>query len=388
MTANLILFPQPTKKGYPIKIRIIENRKSHYINLKFYIPVAHKDRFWNSKKNELRKNYEHYEAVQEEYAEQLKLRGLMNDEGIMSDEGVTTDDSFIKYFQAFIDTLEFKKQYGMKQKCRSVINHVKYYVDSIGKNDLKFSDIDIDFLNSFQLYLIKKDIAPISQKGYFEKIRRILNKAIVEDKYNPRRHPFSAFEFGKIHTHTKCLEKDEFEYLKDFRPKSLVAKQTQSKFIFQYYAYGMRVSDLLLIKWSSIYEKGSRLKFEMFKTKHMLDISINVALLNILFELAGEIEINNLRRQYKWHTKTPQVEPFYDHIRRTLNHLSTDPKTKDKRIFSDLNGYVDKELYSKLQYASSKYNRDLKTLSKELNEPTKQFDFYLTSHIARHTFAV
>lgn len=67
MIAKLIFFPQPTKKGFPIKIRITQNRKAHYINLKYYIPVNQKDRYWNSKKGELRKSFEHYDAIQTEY---------------------------------------------------------------------------------------------------------------------------------------------------------------------------------------------------------------------------------------------------------------------------------------------------------------------------------
>ncbi|MBT3242654.1 MAG: hypothetical protein HN352_05855 [Bacteroidetes bacterium] len=59
-SADVLLFPQPMKMGFPIKIRITQNRKAHYINLKYYIPVNQKDRFWNSKKGELRKSFEHY----------------------------------------------------------------------------------------------------------------------------------------------------------------------------------------------------------------------------------------------------------------------------------------------------------------------------------------
>ena len=33
-TAKIILFPQKTKKGFPLKIRLIQNRKSIYIGLK------------------------------------------------------------------------------------------------------------------------------------------------------------------------------------------------------------------------------------------------------------------------------------------------------------------------------------------------------------------
>lgn len=64
-------FLQPNKKGYPIKIRIIQNRKSSYINLKYYIPVNQKSTMWNSEKNELRRSYKYYDEVQKLYKRYL-----------------------------------------------------------------------------------------------------------------------------------------------------------------------------------------------------------------------------------------------------------------------------------------------------------------------------
>lgn len=39
--AKVILFPQSTNKGYPLKIRIIENRKPTYIGLKFDLVITY-----------------------------------------------------------------------------------------------------------------------------------------------------------------------------------------------------------------------------------------------------------------------------------------------------------------------------------------------------------
>lgn len=47
-TTKITLFPQLTKKGYPLKLRITFNRKSSYIGLKYYLSRTEKAKYWNS----------------------------------------------------------------------------------------------------------------------------------------------------------------------------------------------------------------------------------------------------------------------------------------------------------------------------------------------------
>lgn len=54
LTAKIILFPQKTSKGFPLKIRITQNRKSEYISLKYYLTSSQIEKYWSRKKKELR----------------------------------------------------------------------------------------------------------------------------------------------------------------------------------------------------------------------------------------------------------------------------------------------------------------------------------------------
>jgi integrase len=383
-TAKIILFPQPTSKGFPLKIRIIQDRKAVYIGLKYYLTQNQMDRFWNNSKKELRKSYPFFTQVQNELEKQKEHYGLNKSEKpvlIVNDKR-----SFTQYYQTYVNNLEIKKQYGLLQKANSVFLHIQEYSKELDLPDVKFRNVDIDFLNGLQLFFEKKNISAITQKGYFEKIRSIINRAIKEGKFNPQRHPFLGFEFKKANVQPKCLEPEQFKFLRNQHIPDKKIHITQQKFVFQYFAYGMRVSDLLLLRWSNIYENGFRMSFIMYKTKHQMDISLNNALLNILYEFANDGPIGNLQKKY-FSPGNIKPDEYFDHIRKTLNKLSSDENTRNKRIFSKIpSDFDESETYKKIQTETSVYNKELKQLANYLNEKSK-YNFKLSSHIARHTFA-
>jgi hypothetical protein len=117
-----------------------------------------------------------------------------------------------------------------------------------------------------------------------------------------------------------------------------------------------------------------------------MDISLNNALLNILYEFANDGPIGNLQKKY-FSPGNIKPDEYFDHIRKTLNKLSSDENTRNKRIFSKIpSDFDESETYKKIQTETSVYNKELKQLANYLNEKSK-YNFKLSSHIARHTFA-
>ena len=420
-TAKVILFPQPTKKGFPLKVRIIQNRKTTYKGLKFYLTESEKERFWNSQKMELRKSYKNYEKVMIQFNIELKKSGIKDIDKEPNQEPILfRSNSFSNYLQKYIENLRIKSQLGLLQKTNTLLYQLNLFCEETGRNkDILFYDLNIDFLNEFQNHLVKKNIKPVSQRGYFEKLRVIINKAIKENKYNPNRHPFIGFEFVKVITAPKCLQPQEFNLLKSLilektiivdtinktklPPLSLINKRTGLKWLFQYYTYGMRVSDLLLLQWSNIYESGKRLKYTMYKTKNDMDIILNNELLDILFEFMNyKIRTDIIKKSsdiagtFKYNIEGVVITinkktEWYDLIRHNLFILSTTNETKSLRIFSKVDSELEvkediKEIYSKISTYTAVYNKQLKTLSNELEKYINK-NLYLSSHMARHTFA-
>ena len=395
-TAKVILFPQMTKNGYPLKLRITQQRKSTYISLSCYLTKTDKARYWNHDTNELRKSYPNYEQVQLKVGEILKKQRIE----LEDEENIKTylnNRSFKEYLSKKINDLEISGKFGSVQKLKTVRLHLNKFKEG----DILFNDVTIDFLNDFKIYLIGKNVKPVSQRAYFERIRKLLNNAIKEDKYNPRKHPFTGFEFEKSTSTPKALtsrllsimEKAVFnetfklldDNLKDGNKGDIISLSPEIRksglmFLFQYYAYGMRVSDLLLLKWQNIYDEGDRLQYEMFKTKKQMDIKLTDKLYNILFHfLPAHIKSIIIERD-----KTPKPKTIKWHVR----NLSLDKEKRGDYIFGMLPNHdmSKREIYSKIQTYSSYYNRDLKLLA-EQTHISHRIDFKLSSHTARHTFA-
>jgi len=422
-TANVILFAQSTNKGYPLKIRITTNRVHTFIGLKYYLTDSQKKKYWNDTKKVLIKSYPFYDEVMKEFNLVKKKLGIesINNEIVVLDAPVNTS-SFTQYYKNYMKSLEIQSQIGLLHKTTSVLYQLELFLKESGRpSDIKFSDLNIDFINDFKHHLVKKKILPVSQRGYLEKIRGIINKAIKEDKYNPKRHPFLGFEFMKIVTEPKHLKKDEFRYLQSsiegrnvmvnpatgeqnklvLTPESLNAGRM---WLFQYYAFGMRVSDLLLLRWSNIYESGKRLKYQMYKTKQSMDFVLNNELLDLLyryFDQETRISIikgcHQASGQQSFKLKDGTVLKYdkkvewYDLIRSKLYYLSSHPDTMNNRIFSKIPSdlEIDKDvkvILSKISTYTSVYNGQLKDLSKELQKGSGK-DLKLSSHMARHTFA-
>ena len=406
-TIKLILWKQGGKKGYPIKVRITKNRKTTYINLKHYLSKSENKTFFPA--DELRKSYPKYTQVMNLYNQ------VLNDLNYNINEpqkiGVKNVLSFSDFLDEYLQLLEDRGQFGLKQKTQSV----KYHLNNFTNNkQIKFSEIDSDFLERLQTYFIQENVSPITQKGYFDKLKSLLNRAVEKDRHYFKKHPFIGFKTLTFDPVRKNLDAGEFESIdtieKDLDGIARIDKdhayffikvdpvisesmfQNALKFKFQYYALGMRVSDLCVFRWSNIVARGSRINYTMRKTHHDLNFKISTKMYHILFHLLpDEYKIPIIKLASKHDSKIKQDGVIKTNVRLALIKITASEKA-DNFIFNMIPHFEVKEEYStdekKKQYKSievarHKYNRQLKDLQKKLKIKTN-----ISSHVARHTFAL
>jgi len=399
-TIKLIVWSQPSSKGHQLKIRITKNRKPNYINLGYFLSKSEIRTFFPS--DTLRKSYPKYKEVMKVYDEELSKLNFNKEKPEEFDADKI--QSFSQFIDEYLDDLERRAQFGLKKKTNTVKFHLNNFTDNA---DIKFSDINLDFLEKFQTYLIEQDVSPITQKGYFDKFKSLLNKAIQKDKHYFKKFPFIGFENLRFEPVRKGLDEHEWrsiERIEKYLIDGVAVEsaggekiseelfQTALKVKFQYYGLGMRVSDLFTLRWSNVESRGDCINYKMRKTGNPIKFKITFKMYEVLLHLLpDEYRLSIIKTVNNGKSRNMQQALIKSHVRTALIRIASSDKA-DEFIFNMIAHFPVKENYSKeekrkqhrsLDYARQKYNKQLGKLQKELHITQK-----ITSHVIRHTFAL
>jgi|GEM_PF-2353566 len=461
ITPYLRLLPDKNNK-FPIQIRITENRKTNFKTIGYSIARSH----WNENKNELRISCPDYE----------KINRLINDkiEEIKKEKELKikpekNKSSFSEYLNHYIDYLSESNRIADMKKHIVVKNYLFKFKNN---NDIKFLDIDKQFLNDLRLFFIKIPTKPNTYRSYFKKIRKLYYQASGEDYFIPIKNPFETFKYDKIIVSNKSLTMLEFtkvhtfnsynlyfrnegidlndEFLNFHKNQKLYLEYSDEKnekisetdiknlfdvknfFCFQIFARGMRVADLITLKWDKI--NNNKIEYQMRKTK----VSVRFDIIEqMIFLLRFYVPFKYKKRYYE-HLKNNRLEfdiemylSLFDQEKKIIKEFfdKKGKKTSDKEIenfykklyhienldfkyllemydaisknqeFKDdyIFPFISKEKrlklekeernlrfkkeYNLIQSNVAMYNKQLKLINKHLQIKTN-----ITSHLARHTY--
>lgn len=351
---------------FAVRIRITSERKHKRVSLGFYI--AKKDfnpRGTLDKSNWVRASCPQYIIYNSRIKERMELaQKAINDISktsnptleqlyivVSRNELTATQQSFIEYYQEQLAIVEVRlsiktsENYGVP--LRKMIEMLKLKE----KSNLYFSELTPRFLKEFETYMLRNNARNTVSKqlGY---VKTIVNQAISDKILSKDQNPFDGFKFVFNPTERLKLTEEEMKQLEELPldPKFRVC-HARDIFLFMYYTHGMRIGDALFVKTSSIYKDGEvyRMKFQMQKTKLFRDVLLTDKAVKIINKYITDKEGNSF------------LFPF---LKNGLNY-------EDKRVFK-----TEKEAKTSI------VNNNLKKVAALLG-----WDFKLTCHIARHTFA-
>jgi len=343
------------KKGEaPIYLRIIKNRKPTYISLGYYIRPedwdAEKVRVKKSHPNSSRLNNFITEKLSEAQSHTLDLETKDKDVNTKAMKKAVVGEaspSFLKYLDRFLKEQETKAKVGTYNKVKGVIEKVKQFV---GSNDLLFDELTVTWLKSYEAYMRNHfENSTNTIHANFKVIRRILNEAISEDLFAFEKSPFHKFKLKTEKTNIEYLTEKELKGIEELQ-LTLGTKMDihRDMYVFTAYTGGMRISDLLQLKWKDF--DGERIYKQTQKTREIISIKIPKIGMQII---------------EKYKPKHILPENFIFPI--LINAIDySDPKVLHRAISS----------------ATAYTNKDLKEIAK-LAEITKRLHF----HTSRHTFA-
>lgn len=230
---------------------------------------------------------------------------------------------------------------------RSILTTLKNYVKS---EFLMFQDITPDFLKKYERFLQNdRNLKPNTIHKHMRFLRKLFNDAVREDLIAYSANPFPKYKFKLVKTSRSFLSEQEltaFEMVPTVEGEKMDLHKDM--FVFASYVGGLRISDILKLRWQNF--DGKHIHIAIHKTKTPLSIKLPHRALEI---------INKYTR--KSSKKSDFIFPMFP------NGLDLE------------NPQIS---YSAISSATAYINKNLKILAEKAN-----IDKPLSFHVSRHSFA-
>ncbi len=397
-SVKIILWKHDKKKNntYPIALRITKNRKTRYIFTGKYI--LEKD--WDASESKAKKSHTNSTRLNNLLLKMLSeaQATLLDDE--TNNENLSTNQikrkvkrtggnvSFYQIASERIKNKYLKGTFSVAKAELSILYNIQEFMNlntlepqqtisdgikerriariSNGKrnghstlkelkvfsknNSLPFEDIDISFISNYKTfcasYLNQKPRTITNQLIF---IRTVFNIAIKESIVDAKHYPFAGEkEKIRIKSGNKIgLTREEIEKVESLKLKKQTSIwHTKNVWLFSYYFAGVRISDVLGMKWSNFID--GRLYYQMNKNEKPVSLKIP--------------------------DKAQDILKLYEHDKRSNNDFVF-PFLKK----ADLKSKVD--IYIKIKNASNLFNKYLRQIATQC-----KIEKNLSNHIARHSF--
>lgn len=239
---------------------------------------------------------------------------------------------------------EFKEadKVGTSKSYHDLYNSVKKF----SRKDFHFEVITVRWLELYVKYLERNNNTSGGVGVKLRTLRAVYNDAIKRGLVSKKYYPFDEFKVSKYkgEKQKKHLTRVELERLKDVvLPERL--NIYRNYFLFQYYAWGVNVADMMLFEWQMI--KNDTITFNRAKTGKEIIIVFS----------------DGAKQMLQYFKMMPSNNDFIFPILNKTD-LSASQKYNAKRRFA------------------RKYNKALKDIAKLAN-----INESITSYYSRHTFA-
>ena len=342
------------KKGKgPIHIRITQTRKSRYIP----IGISITENEWNDGTSQVRKShknsarYNAYIAKKVAEAEEAVIHLSEKKERpsaakirqqILGPDPV----SFFEFAEQYRQSLVAGQKISMIKRVDSVLKKLKEYMNG---SPLHVQDINVEFIVKYESYLLKLPNRINTVTANLKIIRRIMNDAIRQRLIKRDDDPFFSFRMKNETTHKEYLTEAELVAVEKLSlPKGSKLALTRDMYVFSAYTGGIRISDVLLLKWKNF--DGERLHFNMMKTNRDVMVKLPNKTLKII---------------KKYQPKKAQPESL---------------------VFPFINSDVDLAkpliIHNAISRSNALINKNLKTIATKA-----KIEKNISFHTSRHTFA-
>lgn len=240
--------------GEPLYLRIICGRKNQYYPLGWRVPA--KD--WNFKKRVVRESHPDHRLInalikkEMARAQRIELELRLKDIPITAQRmklalsGAGRSDDYREFLSSLIDQYKLSGQDDMRQKYQRLYNILSAFRPGL----LSFDDLDIDFVEAFDRYLIMKGLRINGIGKVHDYLKASFNKAVKKGKTSVQ-NPYERFVIRREFIEPEYLTMDDFRKVEKVQLVGNLAL-ARDFFLLACYMSGMRANELLKAKRDDI----------------------------------------------------------------------------------------------------------------------------------------
>jgi integrase len=270
----------------PLYLRVIKNRKAGFVSLGYSVLPKH----WDAKNNKVKPNHPN-----STYLNAFLTSKLANAEGISLETELTSNDvttrklkqkilgieppSFIKFVDAALERQKLTDKIGTYKKNKAIIEKLHKFVEN---KDLLFIEMDVAWLKKYEVYLAKDRKNAINTiHTNLKVLRKYFNEAVDESLVPYESSPFLRYKLKSEPVSKEFLtEKELAAFDKVKFSQASVSNLHRDMFVFAAYAAGLRISDILQLRWSNF--DGTHLNLTTHKTGTEVSILLPTRALQII----------------------------------------------------------------------------------------------------------
>ena len=314
----------------PLFFRFTQKRQCKYIST----GIALTQEFWNDAEQRITASCPDSESLNWQLKEKLAEYQKQIDE----------------YFQQQIDYLKNIGKVGSAVKYTSC----KHLLEQCGLGRKRFEQIDLQYLQDFEAFLIRKGNTSNSIATKFSVLRAVYNKAVRHKVFAEAENPFKQYNVGRFWkpTRKRAITKEDVQRIQSLKlPASTEVYSTafaRDIFLFSYCVAGINFKDIATLRYGDI--QNGRIYYQRHKT--------------------GKELLNS---------------PILPQTREIMERYSKPDASSDDYIFPILDRHIhrsEQQICNRVHKVIGHVNANLKRIAEMAGLKVN-----LTTYVARHTFA-
>lgn len=356
-TVNVVLFKSKTLANgeHPLMLRICKDNKKKYKSLKISLDA----KYWDFDKNSPRRNCPDRHQIQKLIAEKTKeysdkiLEYNVHQKNytatalLQSESNKLTLKTLDDIFQSIILGLKDNGKLGNAKVYRETYNSLIRYTQ-LSELDFYFSEITIDWLSSYEKWMLESGNKPTTISLRFRTLRSVFSKAIEMRCASNEDYLFDNFKVSRFNTKTekRAITKEEIRIIAglDLRNATYLIRFSRDIFIFSYLHGGINLTDIANLKRENLH--NNRIRYIRQKTGQSINVplsDVGVQIIerftskdsNYIFPILNEIAHKTAQQQFN------RIHKYIGHINRHLKDIA-----KMANIEANLTTYVARHSYA------------------------------------------